>query len=161
MRGNMHVRFGGAGRGKQTSRNGDTAPRSDPYQHLALERTAELVGELLDEPVSTGWLCAPQAEAAGKLAGFITTVKEQISGSPAIHADETATHVGLVKHWVHTLSTNLRTLLVVHPKRGIERSATSACSATIRGRSSMTAGPPTTRSRRPPTPSAMFVSSDT
>jgi transposase len=89
-------------------------------QHLPLERTAELLAELLDAPVSTGWLCALQAEAAGKLAGFLTTVKEQISRAPVIHADETGTHVGLVKHWVHTLSTNLLTLLVVHPKRGVE-----------------------------------------
>jgi transposase len=89
-------------------------------QHLPLERTAELLAELLDAPVSTGWLCAVQVEAAGKLAGFITTVKEQLSKEPVICADETGTHVGLVKHWVHTLSTNLLTLLVVHPKRGIE-----------------------------------------
>jgi transposase len=89
-------------------------------QHLPLERTAELLADLLDAPVSTGWLCAVQAEAAGKLAGFITTVKEQLAQAPVIHADETGTHVGLVKHWVHTLSTNLLTLLVVHPKRGIE-----------------------------------------
>jgi len=89
-------------------------------QHLPLERTAELLADLLDAPVSTGWLCAVQAEAAGKLAGFITTVKEQISKAPVVHADETGTHVGLVKHWMHTLSTNLLTLLVVHPKRGVE-----------------------------------------
>lgn len=89
-------------------------------QHLPLERTAELLADLLDAPVSTGWLCAVAAEAAGKLAGFITTVKTQISAAPVVHADETGTHVGLVKHWVHTLSTNLLTLLVVHPRRGIE-----------------------------------------
>src|SRR5205823_1869941 len=28
--------------------------------------------------------------------------------------------VGTVKHWVHTLATNLLTLIAVHPKRGIE-----------------------------------------
>lgn len=89
-------------------------------QHLPLERTAELLAELLAAPVSTGWLCAVQAEAAGKLAGFITTVKDRLGQAPVVHADETGTHVGLAKRWVHTLSTNLLTLLVVHPKRGIE-----------------------------------------
>jgi transposase len=89
-------------------------------QHLPLARTAELLADLLDAPVSTGWLCMVQAEAAGKLAGFITTVKEALDKEPVICADETGTHVGLVKHWVHTLSANLLTLLVVHPKRGIE-----------------------------------------
>jgi transposase len=89
-------------------------------QHLPLERTAELLGELLDAPVSTGWLCAVQLEAAGKLAGFITTVKDQLGRAPVVHADETGTRVGVTKRWVHTLATNLLTLLVVHPKRGVE-----------------------------------------
>jgi transposase len=89
-------------------------------QHLPLERTAELLGELLDAPVSTGWLCAVQLEAAGKLAGFITTVKDQLGRAPVVHADETGTRVGVSKRWVHTLATNLLTLLVVHPKRGVE-----------------------------------------
>ncbi len=89
-------------------------------QHLPLERTAELLAEVLDAPVSTGWLCAVQAEAAGKLAGFITTVKSRLGEEPVVHADETGTHVGLTKRWVHTLSSDLLTLLVVHPKRGIK-----------------------------------------
>lgn len=89
-------------------------------QHLPLQRTAELLAELLDAPVSTGWLCAVQAEAAEKLSGFITNLKDALREEPVVHADETGTHVGLVKHWVHTLSTNLLTLLVVHPKRGVE-----------------------------------------
>ena len=79
-------------------------------QHLPLGRTAELLAEVLDAPVSTGWLCSLQAEAAGKLAGFITTLKTELGHAPVVHADETGTHVGLVKRWVHTLSTNLLTL---------------------------------------------------
>ncbi|HUP70675.1 MAG TPA: IS66 family transposase [Acidimicrobiales bacterium] len=89
-------------------------------QHLPLERTAELLGELLDAPVSTGWLCSVQQEAAGKLAGFITTLKQRLANEPVVHADETGTRVGVTKAWVHTLASNLLTLLVVHPKRGVE-----------------------------------------
>jgi transposase len=89
-------------------------------QHLPLARTAELLGELLDAPVSTGWLCAVQQEAAAKLVPFITTLKHRLADAPVVHADETGTRVGLTKHWVHTLATNLLTLLVVHPKRGVE-----------------------------------------
>lgn len=89
-------------------------------QHLPLERTAELLGELLDAPVSTGWLCSVQQEAAGKLAPFITMLKGRLAEAPVVHADETGTRVGLTKRWVHTLATNLLTLLVVHPKRGVE-----------------------------------------
>jgi hypothetical protein len=32
MRGDTHVRFGGAGRGTRSSEKGDTAPRPDPYK---------------------------------------------------------------------------------------------------------------------------------
>lgn len=89
-------------------------------QHLPLERTAELLGELLDAPVSTGWLYSVQAEAAGRLEEFVNVLKAGLAAAPVLHADETGTRVGLAKHWVHTLTSNLLTLLVVHPKRGRE-----------------------------------------
>jgi transposase len=89
-------------------------------QHLPVERTAELLADVLGAPVSTGWLCQVQLEAAGKLAPFITELKDRLGDQPVVHADETGTQVGTTKHWVHTLTTNLLTLLVVHPKRGVE-----------------------------------------
>ena len=89
-------------------------------QHLPLERTAELLGDLLDAPVSTGWLCSVHTEAAARLAPFITELKTQIGRSPVVHADETGTRVGVTRHWVHTVATTLYTLLVVHRRRGID-----------------------------------------
>ena len=89
-------------------------------QHLPLERTAELLAELLGANVSTGWLSSVQAEAAGRLGPFITAVKAGLAQAPVVHADETGTRVGTTKRWVHTLATNLLTLLVVHPRRGVE-----------------------------------------
>jgi transposase len=89
-------------------------------QHLPLERCAELLGEVLGAPVSTGWLCGLQLEAATKLDPFITELKAQLAEANVVCADETGTRVGLVKHWAHTLSTKLLTLLVIHPKRGVE-----------------------------------------
>ena len=89
-------------------------------QHLPLERTGELLAELLDAPVSTGWLYSVQAEAAGRLSEFVAVVRAGLAAAPVLHADETGTRVGTAKAWVHTLTTNLLTLLVVHPKRGRE-----------------------------------------
>ena len=88
-------------------------------QHLPVERTAELLADVLDAPVSTGWLCLVQAEAAGRLAPFITTLKDRLGEEPVVHADETGTRVRVTKHWVHTVTTNLLTLIAVHPKRGV------------------------------------------
>nr|MDQ2729938.1 IS66 family transposase [Actinomycetota bacterium] len=89
-------------------------------QHLPVERCAELLADLLDAPVSTGWLCQIQLEAAGRLGPFITELKTQLGAAPVIHADETGTQVGITKAWMHTLTTNLLTLIAVHPKRGVD-----------------------------------------
>jgi transposase len=87
-------------------------------QHLPVERTAELISDLLGADVSTGWLCQVQLEAAGKLAGFITVLKRRLGSEPVLHADETGTRVRTTKHWVHTVCGGLLTLIAVHPKRG-------------------------------------------
>lgn len=87
-------------------------------QHLPVERTAELVSDLLGADVSTGWLCQIQLEAAGKLAPFIGDLKDRLVGEPVLHADETGTRVRTTKHWVHTVCCGLLTLIAVHPKRG-------------------------------------------
>jgi hypothetical protein len=88
-------------------------------QHLPVERTAELLADLLHAPVSTGWLCSLQLEAAGKLTGFISAVKDRLAEEPVVHADETGTRVRTAKHWVHTVTSRLLTLIAVHPKRGL------------------------------------------
>ena len=87
-------------------------------QHLPLERTAELIGDVLGVDVSVGWLCGVQLEAAGKLGGFIGSLKDRLGGEPVLHADETGTRVRTTKHWVHTVCGGLLTLIAVHPKRG-------------------------------------------
>ena len=89
-------------------------------QHLPLERTAELLEDLLGVKVSTGWLCAVQAEAAEKLTPFLAWLKERLATEPVLHADETGTAVLTTKHWAHTLTNNLLTLIAVHPRRGRE-----------------------------------------
>jgi transposase len=89
-------------------------------QHLPVGRSAELLADLLGAEVSTGWLCQVQLEAAGKLAPFITELKDRIGSEPVVHADETGTRVRTVKHWMHTLSTRLLTFIAVHPRRGRE-----------------------------------------
>ena len=115
-------------------------------QHLPVERTAELLAELVDAPVSTGWLCQVQLEAAGRLVPFITGLKTRLAAEAVVCADETGTRVGTTKQWVHTLTTRLLTLLVVHPRRGVAAlEEIGVSSPTMRARSSMTASPPTTK----------------
>jgi transposase len=47
-------------------------------------------------------------------------MKERLGNEPVVHAEETGTRVGTTKHWMHTLTTNLLTLIAVHPRRGRE-----------------------------------------
>ena len=89
-------------------------------QHLPVERTAELLEDLLGVKVSTGWLCALQAETARRLGPFLSLLRERLAGEPVVYADETGTAVGTTKHWVHTVTTKLFTLIAVHQKRGFE-----------------------------------------
>lgn len=89
-------------------------------QHLPVERTAELLRNLLGADVSTGWLCQVKLEAAHKLAPNVSELKQRFFDEPVVHADETGTRVKTVKHWMHTLTTNLLTLIAVHPKRGAD-----------------------------------------
>ena len=131
-------------------------------QHLPVERTAELLEDLLGVRVSTGWLCAVQAEAAGRLTPFLAWLRDRLVKEPVVHADETGTAVVTTKHWVHTLTTKLLTLIAVHPKRGLRSpTTTSGCSPSMPAPSSTTATPPMTFSPGPPTPSAMFTPSGT
>jgi transposase len=89
-------------------------------QHLPIERTAELLEDLLGVKVSTGWLCAVQAEAARRLTPFLAWLRARLVKEPVVYADETGTAVLTTKHWAHTVTTKLLTLLAVHPKRGVE-----------------------------------------
>ncbi|MGI8751730.1 MAG: IS66 family transposase [Acidimicrobiales bacterium] len=89
-------------------------------QHLPVERCAELLNDVLGAPVSTGWLCQIQLEAAGRLAPFITELTDRLGSEPVIHADETGTRILTARHWMHTVTTGLLTLIAVHPKRGVD-----------------------------------------
>jgi transposase len=68
-------------------------------QHLPVERTAELLEDLLGVQVPTGWLCAVQAEAAQRLTPFLAWLRDRLVKEPVDHADETGTAVGTTKHW--------------------------------------------------------------
>lgn len=89
-------------------------------QHLPVGRCAELLSDVLGAPVSTGWLCGVQLEAARRLEPFLDEVRAQLAVAAVLCADETGTALATGKAWVHTIATGLLTLLVAHPKRGVE-----------------------------------------
>jgi transposase len=89
-------------------------------QFLSKKRTAQALAELFGIPLSSGTVAALTARAAGKLDGFLECVRENITASAVAGFDETGFRVDGRLAWVHCARTGKYTLLMVHPRRGIE-----------------------------------------
>jgi transposase len=90
------------------------------FQLLPYDRIRDHFQEQVGLPVCAGSLYNFNKEAAQRLDGFETWVKEQLLGAPCAHADETGINVGGKRLWLHTLSTPALTLFMPHAKRGTE-----------------------------------------
>ena len=61
--------------------------------HMSIERAADLMGVLLDAPVSTGFTGGLIARLANTLTGFEDTLKDALRAAPVMHHDETPARV--------------------------------------------------------------------
>lgn len=89
-------------------------------QHIPVERAAEMMGDVLGAPVSTGFLAGLAVQGQGLLAPFVARARELLSANPVIHADETTIRVSSKGWWLHVMASTMVTLLVLHEKRGRE-----------------------------------------
>jgi transposase len=94
------------------------------YQHLPVDRTARLLADLLDAPVSTGTVAAVAAHAGDAVAPSVDMIRRHLIAAAVVHVDETGARVAGRLHWVHVAATALHTLLTVHTRRG--KAATDA-----------------------------------
>jgi transposase len=88
------------------------------YQHLPVDRAAQLCSDVLGASVATGTLAGVVSEAASGLGEFVQVVREQPAVGPVAHFDETGARVAGRLHWVHAASSSLLSLFTVHAKRG-------------------------------------------
>jgi transposase len=88
------------------------------YQHLPVDRAAQLLWDVLGTSVATGTLASVVAEGAGRLGGFVEAVRAQLAAAGVVHFDETGARVAGRLQWVHSASTQTLSLFTVHPKRG-------------------------------------------
>ncbi len=90
-------------------------------QFLPTKRTADVLSELLQIPVSSGTVAAVTERAAAAVtdSGFLDRVRDAIAAAPVAHFDETGFRVQGKLHWVHSASTGQYSLLTCHPKRGV------------------------------------------
>ncbi|MFI7128054.1 transposase [Nonomuraea sp. NPDC050153] len=74
------------------------------FQHVPVERCAQLIADVTGARVSPGWVSSVLAEAAGLVADSITVMH-------VLHVDETTTKIGAVRRWLHVAATDRLTLL--------------------------------------------------
>ena len=89
-------------------------------QHLPLERCAEAMAVLFDAAIGEGTLAGLLPDAAERLDPFLAEIGRLLQAEPVVYADETSIRVGTGLHWIHTISTDLYTLLASHRTRGID-----------------------------------------
>lgn len=87
-------------------------------QHLPMERTAQLLGEVVGAPVSQGSLVTWQVDAAAGLDGFDAALVRGLTAADVLGADETGIRVNGKLVWVHAARTETPTRYTVSPKRG-------------------------------------------
>jgi transposase len=90
------------------------------YQLLPLQRTGELLADLLQAPVSQGAVREWVQDASRTLSPTMEQIGEVLLRSRVLHVDETSIHVNGKVHWVHEHGTSHLTLYRWHGKRGAE-----------------------------------------
>jgi transposase len=88
------------------------------HHMLPAQRTADLMGDLTDLPLSDATVLAAVAEARERLEPTVTAIGQAIVAVPIAHADETGLRVDGKLHWLHVLATGLLTWMGLHPNRG-------------------------------------------
>ncbi|MBN2429637.1 MAG: IS66 family transposase [Deltaproteobacteria bacterium] len=90
------------------------------YQLIPYNRVGDHFMEQLQIPVSPGSVYNFNLEAYDALASFDQWVKERLSFSQLLHADETGINIDGKRNWLHSASNSDFTYFYPHPKRGSE-----------------------------------------
>jgi transposase len=88
------------------------------YQLLPLERTTEIISDIIGQNVSEGTLVNVNSRLHKKLEEVETSIKEQLKASEVVHFDETGLRKDGKTQWLHSASTEHLTHYAVHDKRG-------------------------------------------
>ncbi len=86
------------------------------FQHIPVERTAQLIKDVSGAEVSTGWVASLLPEAAGLVADSVNLIRALLVMGHVLHADETTTRIGSVRRWLHVACTDFLTLLHLAPR---------------------------------------------
>jgi transposase len=90
------------------------------YHLLPWQRTCELLGDLLGQPIAEETLAAAITACAQGLEQPEEQIKQALTCAPVAHFDETGLYVAGHREWVHVASTSVLTHYGSHAKRGGE-----------------------------------------
>ena len=91
------------------------------YHFIPLARTREIIGELYQQSIAEDTIANAVAEVAVQVAPVNECIRAHlIETDSTVHLDETGMRVGGQLNWLHSASTTLLTLYIVHRKRGSE-----------------------------------------
>lgn len=86
------------------------------FQHVPVERTAQLIKDVTGAEVSTGWVASLLPEAADLVEHSVNLVRALLTMGHILHADETTTRIGNVRRWLHVACTGFLTHLHLAPR---------------------------------------------
>jgi len=86
------------------------------YQHVPVERAAELIADVTGAAPSTGWIASQLVKAAGLVDAPNKLIMALLVLAAVLHADETATNVAGKKSWLHVACTAKLTLFTLAPR---------------------------------------------
>lgn len=92
------------------------------YGFVSIDKTRKILRDLLGIPISGGTIKRIQSEFAGLTDKPIDEIKQNLSKSPTLNADETGGRVAGRTQWFHVVSNSMFTLISVSGKRGREGS---------------------------------------
>jgi transposase len=86
------------------------------FQHIPVERTAQLIADLTGAKVSTGWTSSVLDRAADLVQPSMDLIRALLVLGHVLHADETTTRIGGKRRWLHVACTEHLTLLGLAPR---------------------------------------------
>jgi transposase len=88
------------------------------HHRLPAQRTADVMGDLCELPLSDATVLAAVADAGERLKPTVAAIAQAVVATPVVHADETGMRVAGKLHWLHVLATSLLTWMGIHRNRG-------------------------------------------
>ncbi|WSG68511.1 transposase [Nonomuraea glycinis] len=81
------------------------------FQHIPVERCAQLIADISGARVSPGWVPSVLAEAATPVIDSVKLVRALLTLIHVLHEDETTTRIGTARRWLHVACTSRLTML--------------------------------------------------